>query len=332
MYFSCYRITANAFTFIHLQEIWDKMKKTLSEAVAAYVQRGTLREPTRESYRSRLGVMIEHVGGNKDITEVHPFDLLRFADSLDSRKDLKSDVTYNNYIKQMTLFFDWCVKAHLIEKNPADILEFREVESGGEGWQPMSEVNYQKLLDYVSHRGRGYNPREEVTIRFFGEAGGLRCASVAAIQWSDLDLKERTAIIRHQKVRSKKDQIVTWGDECQRALLEWNLKQKRSGGNHVFSNNGNPIQPRSLNKYFRRLTEQAGIGAHGTHTLRNRFGIRATRRFGVVHTAKLMNLSEYIVARHYVKESEESLLSLMRDLANTSDYAFKRHQPTGTET
>lgn len=309
------------------------MKVTLSEAVERYVMRSTLREPTRESYRGRLKLMIQHVGGDKDISEVHPFDLLRFAESLNERKSLGSDVTYNNYIKQVGLFFAWCKdKAHLIEENPADILESRTVETGGEGWQPMNEVAYQKLLDYVSHRGRGYNPREEVTVRAFGEMGGLRCASVAAIQWTDLDLDARTAIIRHQKVRSKKDQIVTWGDECQRALLEWNLKQKRSGGQYVFSNNGSPIQTRSLNKYFRRLTERAGIGAHGTHTLRNRFGIRATRRFGVVHTAKLMNLSEYIVAKHYVKESEESLLSLMRDLANTSDYVFKRHRPTGTET
>jgi len=136
-------------------------------------------------------------------------------------------------------------------------------------------------------------------------ATGLRIGEVVGLQWGDIDFDEKRIYIRRtvsrlQKLEDsdKKTEIVIGTPKSRKSIryipfnsaVEARLLDYREKYSNTFSadvnsadffisvRRGKPVETKSLQKYFGKLTDRAGISGATFHTLRHTFATRGIEK------------------------------------------------------
>lgn len=287
----------------------------LNEAIDLFIDRPEIRPATRKTYQKDLQHMAGFLGEQRPILEIIPTDILRYGAHLNKSETIQSAFTYNKHVKSMRTFFNWCIKAQIIEKSPAAILKRKPVSEAVPKSKAMPDRKLTRLLEYVSTTPRGWHPREEALIRFLADTG-CRIGGAASLTEDLIDLKERSAKL-YEKGKTE-PHTVRFGRECAHAISSWLIQRKSTEGRYVFSEDGHQMTNDSLGQYFTRLCDRAGIGRWGPHSLRHRMGHKAIEKYPVSIVAKMLGDTVDVVIKHYLPQDDESVQKAMLDM--TTDH------------
>jgi site-specific recombinase XerD len=291
----------------------------LSEAVELFINRPEIRPASKKTYGNDLNHMKGFIGADRPLDEILPVDLLRYSNYLNKKEDIRSPFTFNKHVKSLRTFFNWCVKAQIIEKSPAAVLRRKKLNESVPKSKAMPDSKLLKLLEYVRETPRGWNPREEALIRFLADTG-CRISGVASLTEENIDLKDRSAKL-YEKGKVE-PHVVRFGAECARAISAWLLMRKADKGKHVFSLDGHKMSNTNLGNYFRRLCVRAGIGSWGPHSLRHRMGHKAIEKYPVSIVAKILGDTVDVVIKHYLPHDDEAVQKAMLDM--TTDHLVQK--------
>lgn len=287
----------------------------LSDAVELFCSRPDIAPATQRTYRYDLDQMMNFIGISKPVTSVIPADVLRYFIHLDNKDTIESDHTYNKHLTSCRAFWKFCEDMQLISKSPCVTLKKKKVSKAVDKSKAMPEIKLRRLLEYVSESPRGWHPREEALVRFIADTGS-RIGGARTLTWEHVDLARRTAIT-FEKGKTEPHHK-SFGRECARALTAWNLRQDRSAGQYVFSTDGRMMNDGNLGQYFRRITQRAGIGSWGPHSLRHRFGHEAVKKFPISVVAKMLGDTVEVVIAHYLPQDTQAVEDAMRQM--TTDH------------
>lgn len=233
----------------------------LIEAIELFL--GEYIETTRDSYKYPLYDMRDHIGPVREIDTIKPELIIEYVQTVRKRPSIKSPATYNKYVKTMRVFFNWCIKMQLIESSPALAVKRQRQNKSIDRVKAMTDAVYLRLLDYAK-----WNPRYYALVLFLGDTG-CRCGGAATLQWDDVDFEGQKAFVTE---KGKPRRPVFFGDECNKALIRWQLQHTGRDGNYVFQLHGRLLKNNSLGQLFERICNRAGIGQWGPHSLRHRKG------------------------------------------------------------
>lgn len=135
---------------------------------------------------AELGWWLAHIGQRWDQATRHDVD--RWLDTRDI-----ADSTRYVAISNLHAFYLWARREDLVEHDPTELLRRPKVRRRLP--RPLKAGDAEVLI-------LGANPRMAATVALMYDAG-LRCDEVARLMWDDVDLAERTAIVRGKGDRDR---------------------------------------------------------------------------------------------------------------------------------
>lgn len=298
---------------------------TLSDAVQDFLGRYQRKPLTQRSYADALRWITRYIGSELDITLVTPLDVVRAIQQYEARPSVGSVYTVNKMIRTWQTFFNWCVNMDVLDKSPARSLMKRPEPNNDVLERTMPEHVYFGLLDFYSNAA-GVDPKRYLRmlclLHVLGSSG--RRGGVAALQWSDIDFALREATVTE---KGEKTRTLLFSRECVQVLREWQLLQKNTGGNYVFSVKGGTISSNALGKYFREYCHRAGFDKGGDSNTRG-WGPQAVRHFvGIdLQDAGVGEIEAAGIMGHAVSTYREYYAS--QDKKRLKDAADRRHRRT----
>jgi integrase/recombinase XerC len=124
-----------------------------------------------------------------------------------------------------------------------------------------------------------------------GAHAGLRASEMMELRWSDVDLLRRRVVVQHGKGGKRRQVVVSSSLAAALATIPPEMR-----GVYVL-----PYRSRGAAWYrLKRLTDQAGINAHGLHRLRHSAGTRMMRETNnLQEVAELLGHAQLDTARVY---------------------------------
>lgn len=247
----------------------------LREAVELFV--GEYKGRTAQGYRDDMRMFMNYVAGGLDLTAITMPEVLRAVQQYEARETVKSVYTVNRFIRAVKRFFNWCVEMELLEKSPARKILKRAEPNNDVLQRTMPEDVYFGLIDFYTVAAN-LEPKRYLRIlallHFLGTSA--RRGGAAGLTWDDIDFTTREVIVTE---KGQKTRTLFLDDETRTVLQRWQLVQKASEGNAVFSIKGGAISPHALGKFFRDYCHRAGYdkpgcrNGWGTHSVRHYVGI-----------------------------------------------------------
>ena len=141
----------------------------------------------------------------------------------------------------------------------------------------------------------------------FGAHGGLRVAEMLNLKWSDIDLAERTIIVRHGKGGKRRTVNMS---ESLAGLLTSVAANIETGSSYVL-----PFRSRiTARERLVRACHKAHVPFRGLHALRHSAGTRLQRETGNLSlVADHLGHATLDMARNYAKRDDEELKKAVDD-------------------
>jgi integrase len=282
----------------------------LRDAVELFL--GEYKASTARAYGDNLKMFMQYVAGGLDVEKITMPEVIRAVQLYEARETVKSVYTVNKYIRTLKCFFNWCVRVELLEKSPARKILKRAEPNNDVLERTMPEEVYFGLIKYYTAAAE-LDPKRYLRflalLYFMGMSA--RRGGAAGTTWDDINYE-----IHEVTVTEKGDNTRTLflDDETSNVLRRWQLVQKASEGNYVFSRKGGPITPKALGKFFRDYTHKAGydkpgcINGWGPHSLRHYVGVDLqTAGVVEVEAAGIMGQSVSTYRRYYANQDKVRL-------------------------
>ncbi|MEM6280569.1 MAG: tyrosine-type recombinase/integrase [Chloroflexota bacterium] len=293
------------------------MSEKLSVVAAAYL--GKFKSSTLRSVKRDLMPFIEWVGPAKLVTEVTQFDLLRYAgekincDDCNGGKGPYANNTRRIKLKAIRIFFNWCEKNGLIEKNASDILEIPPETRSHTRDKAFSDDDVALLVRYAEGEmpnAKGVRRRRlrDLALFLFCHDVGVRRNSLGAIMVEHIDLAAQTVVITDSKSRTgPARRVVKFGDYTARVLAEW--LEKKPGGFYLWStrDNSNPMADDSMSQIVGRACDEIGVRRRSIHAFRHGLAHRMLdAKVPPNFVATALGNTEAVVLAYYAPKDDES--------------------------
>lgn len=246
----------------------------LSEAIDLFL--GQYKTTTRRTYHDDMKAMLRYIAPGLEIETIKFVEVERAIQQYESRDTVSSVYTVNKLIRTIKRFFNWCVDVEIIDKSPAKNVIFRSEPNNDVLQRTMPDNVYNGLLEYYSLAAK-LNPKRNMRflalLHFLGTSARRR--GCAYLKWSDINFAKREAMIYDKRDEYR---IVFLSDECASVLQRWQLLQKNTEGEFVFTMKGGSINPDALGKFFRDWCHKAGFDKEGNrgwgiHSVRHNVGV-----------------------------------------------------------
>ncbi|HDD68973.1 MAG TPA: hypothetical protein ENG61_01275 [Candidatus Korarchaeota archaeon] len=186
----------------------------------------------------------------KDPTKVTEQEISAYLLKIKSERSL-SNSTLLRRIASLRTFYEFLVDQGMIETNPVTI---RRPRVRRKLPRVLSREEVERLIS------AGKSERDRLLLRLL-YATGARVSEISSLRWEDVNLKERTAIIRGGK--GGKDRIVLFDEKTAQELEKY--KEKRGGQGRIF-----PLSPRTIQRIVKMAAARAGLRKDiHPHTLRH---------------------------------------------------------------
>lgn len=243
------------------------------------------------------------VGNNKSIKKNHP----------QNRKDYKktvSNVTINNYVRNIKVFFNWLKIEGEVRKNPVEAI--KQIKTERRQKKEIKEDEFRLLLNQFDYtKFHGY--RNKVIVMLLQDTG-MRIGECLAIEVDHIDFKHRMILLT--KTKARKERYVYFSQQMARELRHYvKFKERYTTVELLFPTTRNTeMTIASFEKQLKQAGEEIGLSVH-PHQLRNNFA----RQF-LMNGGDLYTLSR-ILGHSSVTVTEKTYLDLTRE-----EIAKKYHQ------
>lgn len=216
-----------------------------------------------------------------------------------NRKDFGkpvSDITINNYIRNMKVFFTWCVDQKLIKVSPMENIGFLKAKRKMK--EDISDAEFTMLIRAIDTT-KFHEYRDYVIIQLIMDTG-MRLGETLSLKYEDMDIDRRAILIPAGVTKGKKDRYVFFSNIMAGILRRWMQFKDRYCNNDdlIFtSKKGTKLEVTHFERNFRIYKTRAGIDKQITaHVLRNNFAKRSLMAGMDIYTlSKLLGHSSVTV-------------------------------------
>ncbi|MFA6024725.1 MAG: tyrosine-type recombinase/integrase [Candidatus Gracilibacteria bacterium] len=243
--------------------------------------------------------------GLKELNEVSEATLREFF--YEGREKYQwSQSHYSNNHKYLKRFMGWCVQRGLRKDNPLEVIKRPKAA------QPLPRrltgEDARKIL-YGSFtlpwRYEFEQTRNHAIISTFLFTG-LRMSELLNLELTDVDLKNRSILVRHGK--GNKDRWVPIHYKLVRTLSQYSKTRLKATTPWFFpGKQGGKLTPKNLSKICKRIGQHTGV-RFTCHQLRHTFGsVSVEQGLGIVQLKEIMGHSNLASTMIYLKMSAKSL-------------------------
>ena len=141
---------------------------------------GTINQYIRSAWMLRTFI-------GKEFIDITPMDVKYFIATKKSNEDW-SDITVVNQCNNLRVFFAFLVEEKFMIENP--LANIKNVKASRIPKKPFSAMELEAMRNVC------YKDTRKMAIIEFLDASGLRVASMVSLKWKDIDLFERTGIVK----------------------------------------------------------------------------------------------------------------------------------------
>ncbi|MBR6764444.1 MAG: tyrosine-type recombinase/integrase [Clostridia bacterium] len=193
------------------------------------------------------------------------------------RKDYRheiSNITINNYLRNLKAFFSWLVETEYIDRSPLKKIRLLPDERRAKEYLEDEEV--MRLLKSMS-KSHFHEYRDYVAIMIMLDSG-TRLGETLSAENEQLNLHERCLHLPADKTKGRKARTVYFSAKTARELKYWlQFRDRYCNSDYLFPvrHTGLPIHLSDFEKNFTKYCHRAGIWKRvSPHTLRNNFAKR----------------------------------------------------------
>ena len=256
---------------------------------------------TLVSYDVHIRCHLLPVLARRRLDEINPADITALKKSLAS----KSHNTMCEILKTLRRILNRARQEKIIAQLP---LEFDIPSRKHKLPIAYDDQEQAALLAAASALG----PMFQVVV-LLGIDGGLRRGEILGLQWSDIELKRGTMVIRHNIVRGRLDVPKGRTEEeigITTRLLNALGAHARTGP-FVLDNDGSHFKEHDMSRWMRALVKRASVPWRGTHILRKTCGTRiADGGGGVAAVATHLRHKSLQTASRYIDRRGASARAL----------------------
>lgn len=223
-----------------------------------------------------------------------------------------SDVTINNYLRNMSAFFNWCVEEELILRSPVKRGDFIKVER--KPLEFVSDEDFKRLLRNMNTASFS-EYRDAIIIQLLLDTG-MRINECLLIHVSDVDLPKRCIYLPAENTKGKKGRYVFYSDKMAALLQRWmKYKDRYRDSEFLFcTNKGKRVQVGNFETNVRKYAHRIGLKDIHPHVFRNNFAKRFLMSGGDIYTlSKILGHSSVTVTEQaYLDITQDDLAEMYR--------------------
>jgi site-specific recombinase XerD len=253
----------------------------------------------------------EDGGKPRDLRRITAVDLVNYRQHLLGTERLQA-ATINRKLQAIKTLFGWALDKGLVKENVARVVRFVRV---AERLCPqgLTESEVQSLLRVAGQTRHGLAKRNYALIELLLETG-LRVGEVTDLRVADVDLHDRSGVVRVRECKGRKQRHVPLSSTARRALKLY-LKDRGSlrQEDHLFlsKRGGQALSLRTIQATVSDLARRAKLTrfAVSANSLRHSFALRFLSR----HPGKLVELAALLghesidTTAVYIRPSMEKL-------------------------
>ncbi|MBA7657055.1 Tyrosine recombinase XerC [subsurface metagenome] len=196
--------------------------------------------------------------------------------------------TVHHYLKVAKTFFGWCEYEEYLEKSPA--LHLRLPSPQYKDVEPYSDVELKSMLAALDHETkyghRFLGIRNRAIISVFIDTG-LRLTELTDMKLAALDPQLRLVRVMGKGAKMR---VVPLNGEARKILKVYLTQYRPPGGEAVWlTEDGEPLQPRSVQIMVDRLQRRAGVtSGGGAHRFRHYFATRYLENGGDMNSLRVL--------------------------------------------
>lgn len=316
----------------------EKIDKQIDEFMI-YCQSKNLSRKTMASYEQTLKLFARYLEDTKKITDATELKDKMFREYIisiqergkytivakedskktnfpDNRKDLGKKVsisTINNYTRNIKVFYSYLLEQGLIKNNP--LKNIKSIKNDRTPKEFIEDAEIIKLLKCMD-TSKFHEYRDALLIQTLLDTG-MRVGECLNLLIDDLDLVNRSIMLRAENTKSNKYRYVYFGQELQKELRRWlQYKDRYMDSKYLFPNTkGSKLEIGSFETKLKQYGERIEIKIN-PHQLRNNFAKRFLMAGGSIFV-----LSQ-ILGHSSVTVTEKAYLDLTDNDIRKSYQAF----------
>lgn len=223
-----------------------------------------------------------------------------------------SDVTINNYLRNMSAFFGWCVEEDLILRSPVKRGDYIKVER--RPLEFVSDEDFRKLLRNMNTASFS-EYRDSIIIQLLLDTG-MRVNECLLIQVTDVNLQKRYIYLPAENTKGKKGRYVFFSDKMATQLQRWiKYKDRYRDSDFLFcTNKGKFLEVNNFEANVRKYAQRIGLKDIHPHIFRNNFAKRFLMSGGDIYTlSRLLGHSSVTVTEQaYLDVNQDDLAEMYR--------------------
>ncbi|WP_242958147.1 tyrosine-type recombinase/integrase [Faecalibacterium sp. An121] len=223
-----------------------------------------------------------------------------------------SPTTINNYLRNMSVFFNWCVEEGLMLRSPIKKGDYLKVER--KPLEFVSDEDFRRLLKCmdISHFSEY---RDSIIVQLLLDTG-MRISECLLIHVTDVDLRKHCIYLPSDHTKGKKGRYVFYSDKMASMLQRWlKYKDRYRDSDFLFcTNQGKPVEVSNFEKNITKYAKRVGLANIHPHVFRNNFAKRFLMNGGDIYTLSrlLGHSSVTITEQAYLDITQDDLAELYR--------------------
>ena len=267
-----------------------------------------LSKRTINSYESTLRLLAEYLENElniesaNEVKEIHLKSYIRYlqdrgkytvvvnentknTNNPQNRTDYKlqmSNVTINNYMRNIKVFFNYMYNENLIRENPVAKIKKLKAER-----KPKYYITDEQLIRLLNNFTESlyHEYRDKIIVELILDTG-MRLGETLLIEDEYVDFIKRCIYLPAENTKGKKGRYVFFSAKTSVELKRWTQYRDRyTNSKYLFcTKRGFNLEVHYFEKNFKKYTERIGIKEASPHTLRNNFAKRFLMSGGDIYT------------------------------------------------
>ncbi len=248
----------------------------LVDAIEAFLNaKDHLRPRTQETYEGILNRLVDELPPGVMLQDVAPADLRSYI-----RASSVTTATQRKRYRHLRTFFNWAVDEEWQEENPLEEVDQPKKEQKEAAYLQPTDV--QELLSTIEDHildvrdAVGRIPDLEWLHQMIrvAVATGLRRSELVALQWKDVDLRDRCLYVRHRgdfRTKGNAERRVPIRGDAEEVLAQ--MHEEGDSGAVFTDRDGKAIRPDRVTKRFKKMARKTGLDERiHFHSLRHTTG------------------------------------------------------------
>jgi len=215
-----------------------------------------------------------------------------------SKTELLSSATIHGHVRTLRAFFNWLVVEGLAQNNPA-----KDVKPPKVSRKVVSTLSDDEIGAILNTFSISPSDGRNQTLFMLLIDTGLRISELVNLKMDDVHMDEGYLKVMG---KGKKERIVPFGNNAQRALQRYLFRFRPKPNNPVTNNvflsiSSQPLTENSMKLMFTRLAKRSGVCRLHAHLCRHTFATRFLINGGDVFSLQqILGHSTLEMVRHYV--------------------------------